>query len=73
MPDELELDEVLVFAGAGLLAVLVFAGAGELFVGAEVVAAGDEPLVDVEDELLPQPAAITAATQVRRSAVHEPA
>jgi hypothetical protein len=58
IPDELAL-EVVVFAGDNFLAVVV---AGfELVLGAEVVVAAGEFLVE-EDELLPHPAAITAAT-----------
>ena len=62
IPDELALDdfELVVFAADDFLAVVV--AAGELFVGAEVVVAAGELLVEEEDELLPHPAAITAAT-----------
>jgi hypothetical protein len=71
IPDELALDdfEVVVAAGADFFGVeLVFAGAGELFAGVEPVAgAAGVLLVEEEDELLPQPAAMLAATANARN------
>jgi hypothetical protein len=65
----LELDDFEVVAGADCLGVeVVVAGAGVLLAGAEVVgAAAGVLLVDDEDELLPQPAAMTAATARARN------
>jgi hypothetical protein len=58
IPDELDGFEVVVLAGVEL----VFAGAGAVVVGALVVVAAGVLLVLEEEELLPQPAAMTAAT-----------
>jgi hypothetical protein len=66
IPDELELDdfEVVVAAGADFFGVeLVVAGAGELVVGG----AAGVLLVEEDDELLPHPAAMTAATASARN------
>jgi hypothetical protein len=69
IPDELELEDFEVVAGADCLGVVVVvAGAGGLLAGVELVgAAAGALLVEEDDELLPQPAAMTAATASARN------
>jgi hypothetical protein len=68
IPDELELDELEPDDFE-----VVVAGAGVLLAGAELVDAGaGELLVDEEDELLPQPAAMAAAAASARNGSPRP-
>ncbi len=69
IPEELELDDFeVVVAGADCFGVEVAVAAGVLLAGVELVgAAAGVLLVEEEDELLPQPAAMTAATASARN------